>query len=106
MKRTPLFLAAVLAIFASAACTKSEGASDEKLKALSARLDKIEANQKSFAEAEAFLRPIMAQQKAKDDEQAAQEPDPAARFAVDVTGSAYDGPAGAPVTIVEAFDFA
>ncbi|HUH03411.1 MAG TPA: hypothetical protein VML75_15545 [Kofleriaceae bacterium] len=106
MMRTSLFLAAVLASFASAACTKSDAGSNEKLEKLTERVEKLEAEQKSFAEAADFLRPIMAQQQAKEEEQAAREPDPEARFAVDVSGNAYEGPAGAAVTIVEAFDFA
>ena len=48
----------------------------------------------------------MAEQKAQKERQEAMEPDPEARFAVDITGDSYDGPEGALVTIVEAFDFA
>jgi hypothetical protein len=33
-------------------------------------------------------------------------PDPAAIYAVDITGAHYEGPATAKVTIVEAFEFA
>jgi hypothetical protein len=100
-------MAGLLAATAAASCTREGSGADEgKLEELTERIEKLEKAQAKVDEMESFLRPIMNEQKAKEAEQAAREPDPAARFAVDITGNAYDGPVGAPVTIVEAFDFA
>jgi protein-disulfide isomerase len=83
-----------------------QAGSDSKLKELTERIEKLEAAQKGFAEIEAFVRPILAQQKQQQEQQAASEPDPNSRFAVDVSGNDMEGPAGAAVTIVKAWDFA
>lgn len=104
--RRCLVLAGLLAL-GVAGCSKSgEGADSEKVAKLEKRVAKLEKAQKEVDEMRDFLRPIMAQQKAQAKQKAATEPDPNVRFAVDVTGDAFNGPAGAPVTIVEAFDFA
>ena len=84
-------------------CTKA--GNDGKINELSERIDKLEASQKQFGEMKAFLEPIMAQQKAQAAQKAASEPDPNAVFAINIAGNAFAGPAGAPITIVEAFDF-
>ena len=74
------------------------------------RLRRLEDNYAKHAEALDFLGKVYAQQKAQQAQQEAQEPDPTAVFAVDIkenlAAGMYEGPLGAPVTIVEAFDFA
>ena len=74
------------------------------------RLRRLEDNYAKHAEALDFLGKVYAQQKAQQAQQEAQEPDPTAVFAVDIkenlANGMYEGPLGAPVTIVEAFDFA
>lgn len=106
MNRLSIGVVAVLSLAVAAACTKKEGPDSAKVKALEARVAKLEAAQKKMGEVEKFIRPIMKQQKAQQAAEAAREPDPNARFAVDISGNDYEGPAGAAVTIVEAFDFA
>jgi len=74
------------------------------------RLARLEAKMAKHEEALDFLDKVYAQQKAQQDEQERDQPAPDATFAVDITpdlkiGMA-EGPANAPVTIVEAFDFA
>ena len=89
---------------------------------LEGRVKKLEDNQAKYADALAFLQKVYESQKEQAKQQQAQqaqqqeqrrreEPDPNAMFAVDVTpnikGGLVEGPAtGAPVTIVEAWDFA
>ncbi|MBL9017383.1 MAG: hypothetical protein JNL83_24560 [Myxococcales bacterium] len=74
------------------------------------RLRRLEDNYAKYAEALDFLGKVYAQQKAQQAQQEASEPDPTAVFAVDIkenlAAGMYEGPLGAPVTIVEAFDFA
>jgi hypothetical protein len=74
------------------------------------RLRRLEDNYARHAEALDFLGKVYAQQKAQQAQQEASEPDPTAVFAVDIkenlAAGMYEGPLGAPVTIVEAFDFA
>ena len=89
-----------------AASVGCEQASSDKVEALEARIDKLEAAQRRLAEVESFVRPIMAQQKQAAKAEARKEPATDVRFAVDITGNDFDGPEGAAVTIVEAFDFA
>jgi outer membrane murein-binding lipoprotein Lpp len=77
--------------------------------ALEARVKKLEESNAKYAEALEFLQ--KAQQKGQQQQQERDEPDPAAMFAVDIAqniqGGLVEGPAtGAPVTIVEAWDFA
>ena len=75
-----------------------------------ARLRRLEDNYAKYAEALDFLSKVYAQQKAQQAQQEAQEPDPTAVFAVNVDDNVklgmVEGPVGAPITIVEAWDFA
>ena len=78
---------------------------------LEARVKKLEETNKKYAEALDFLQKVYDQQKQQQVQQQREEPDPNAVFAVDITpnikGGLVEGPAtGAPVTIVEAWDFA
>ncbi len=78
---------------------------------LAARVKKLEETNAKYAEALDFLQKVYQQQKQQQAQQEADEPDPSAMFAVDVSnsiaGGLVEGPAtGAPVTIVEAWDFA
>jgi outer membrane murein-binding lipoprotein Lpp len=78
---------------------------------LEARVKKLEEQNAKYAEALDFLQKVYNQQKQQQQQQAREEPDPKAMFAVDVSqniaGGLVEGPAtGAPVTIVEAWDFA
>jgi hypothetical protein len=104
MKVTSLGL--LFIVSALAGCQRADGDSQAKLKELTDRVAKLEEAQKGFSEIDSFVRPIMSQQKAQQAQQEASEPDPDARFAVDITGNDAHGPASAPVTIIEAFDFA
>jgi protein-disulfide isomerase len=74
------------------------------------RLARLEDAYNRNAEALDFLNKVYAQQKAQQEAQDRDEPAPDATFAVAVAGAVkagqVDGPASAPVTIVEAFDFA
>ena len=91
----------------ASACNKETSSTDgKKVAEMETRLASLEKKVASFDEIKKFLEPIMQQQKAEDDRRAASEPDPNAMFAVDISGNAFDGPAGAAVTIIEAFDFA
>jgi hypothetical protein len=104
MNRLSKVVGAALSLALVAACSKS--GDSEKVKKLEGRVAKLEEAQKKFAEVEKFLRPIMKQQAAQRAAEEAREPDPNARFAVNIEGDQFDGPADAAVTIVEAFDFA
>jgi len=98
---------ALAGLLAAGACTKtSDGGSEKALELLTKRIEKLEQEQKQFSEVAEFVKPIMEQQKAQEEQQASQDPDPATRFSIDVAGDATDGPATAAVTIIEAFDFA
>ena len=74
------------------------------------RLRRLEDNYAKYAEALDFLGKVYAQQKAQQQQQEAQEPDPTAVFAVNIADNVamgmVEGPVGAPITIVEAWDFA
>lgn len=79
--------------------------------ALEGRVKKLEEQNAKYAEALEFLQKVYQQQKGQQQQQERDEPDPAAMFAVDVQQSIaagmIEGPAqGAPITIVEAWDFA
>ncbi len=79
--------------------------------ALEARVKKLEEANTKYAEALEFLQKVYQQQKGQQQQQEREEPDPAAMFAVDIQQSVaaglVEGPAaGAPITIVEAWDFA
>ncbi len=77
---------------------------------LEARVKKLEAANAKYAEALDFLQQVYGQQKQQQQAQEREEPAPDAVFAVDiapdVAAGQVEGPADAPVTIVEAFDFA
>ena len=74
------------------------------------RTHRLEAGLAKYGEALEFLNKVYAQQKAQQDAQEANEPDPNAVFAVDISGALkagqVAGPNSATVTIVEAWDFA
>lgn len=74
------------------------------------RLHKLETTLARREEALAFLDMAWAQQKRQMEQQEANEPDPNAVFAVDISKAVAagqtEGPANALVTIVEAWDFA
>jgi len=77
---------------------------------LEERVAKLEANYDKNAEAFDFLAKVYEQQKMQQDRQRREEPDPDAVFAVDIAPDVQlgevEGPNTAPVTIVEAWDFA
>lgn len=78
---------------------------------LEARVKKLEEQNAKYADALEFLQKVYQQQKAQQQAQEREEPAPDAMFAVDVKpnieAGLVEGPAaGAPVTIVEAWDFA
>jgi protein-disulfide isomerase len=77
---------------------------------LEARVKKLEDSNAKYAEALDFLQKVYAQQKQQADQQEREEPAPDAIFAVDIApdlkAGQVEGSANAPVTIVEAFDFA
>ena len=73
---------------------------------LEARVAKLE----KYSEALDFLQKVYDQQKQQQEQQEASEPAPDAVFAVDITQNQQlgmiEGPPQAPITIVEAWDFA
>lgn len=78
---------------------------------LEARVKKLEETNAKYAAALDFLQKVYEQQTKAQRQQEENEPDPTAMFAVDITpniqNGLVEGPAtGAPVTIVEAWDFA
>ncbi|HEX3477956.1 MAG TPA: hypothetical protein VHT91_23195 [Kofleriaceae bacterium] len=77
---------------------------------LEERVAKLEANADKYAEELAWLSKIYEQQKVQQQRQQREEPDPDAVYAVDVAPDVklgeVEGPNSAPVTIVEAWDFA
>ena len=74
------------------------------------RLRRLEEAYAKNAEALEFLGKVYAQQKQQEQQQAADEHDPNAMFAVniaqDLKAGKVDGPATAAVTVIKAFDFA
>ncbi|MBA2538465.1 MAG: hypothetical protein H0V17_02415 [Deltaproteobacteria bacterium] len=78
--------------------------------AITERIKRMEANLTRREEALGFLEMAYAQQKRQQEAQEAQEPDPNAVFAVDVSKAVaagqVEGPSSAMVTVVEAWDFA
>ena len=77
---------------------------------LESRVRRLEDNWAKYAEALDFLGKVYAQQKAQQQQQEQSEPDPTAVFAVNIADNVklgmVEGPTGASVTIVEAWDFA
>ncbi len=74
------------------------------------RLKRLEAIEAKYREPLEFLGKVYSQQKEQAEQKEHDEPAPDAVFAVDITpdlkAGQVEGPANAPVTIVEAFDFA
>ncbi|HEU4732765.1 MAG TPA: hypothetical protein VFT22_32940 [Kofleriaceae bacterium] len=74
------------------------------------RVARIENTLAKYGEALEFLNKVYSQQKAQQQAQEREEPAPDAVFAVDIApdvkAGQVEGPAGALVTIVEAWDFA
>ena len=77
---------------------------------LEARVQRLEADNARYAEALGFLQKVYDQQKAQAEADQDSEPADDAIFAVDIApdleAGQLEGPIDAPVTIVEAFDFA
>ena len=105
-------LLSVLLASASLLACQNESKLDGKVSGdLEARVKKLEETNAKYAEALDFLQKVYGQQKQQQQAQEAEEPAPDAVFAVDVKSSVdaglVEGPKeGAPVTIVEAWDFA
>ena len=107
-------LSCVLLAAASLVACQNDSKLDTKGSApsgdLEARVKKLEADNAKHAEALDFLDKVYAQQKGQQEAQEREEPAPDAIFAVDIAQNVkagqVEGPANAPVTIVEAFDFA
>jgi hypothetical protein len=74
------------------------------------RVKKLEADNKKYHDELEWLAGIYKQQKAQQEAQEANEPDPNATFAVDIAPDLklgqVEGPPTACVTLVEAWDFA
>jgi protein-disulfide isomerase len=109
--RTRLVRGAWLALIASchpqpAATTAKPGATGD----LETRVKRLEDRFAKYAEALDFLGKVYDQQKAQQAAEERDAPAPDAMFAIDIAGDVkagqVDGPAGAAVTIVKAFDFA
>lgn len=104
-------LASVLVAAALLSGCQNDSKLDGSSSGLEARVKKLEEQNAKYAEALDFLQKVYAQQKQAQQQQEREEPDPNAVFAVDISnnikGGLVEGPAtGAPVTIVEAWDFA
>ncbi len=104
-------LACVLFAAALFAGCQNESKLDSGGGNLEARVKKLEETNAKYAEALDFLQKVYGQQKQQQQAQEENEPDPNAMFAVDIKpnieAGLVEGPAtGAPVTIVEAWDFA
>lgn len=93
------------------AANKMRFAPDGKTEApVAERLHRVEAAMVRYGEALEFLYKYYQQQKAQQDAQEANEPDPTATFAVDIgpvlAAKQWEGSPSAHVTIIEAWDFA
>jgi hypothetical protein len=77
---------------------------------LASRVERLEQESAKNADALKFLNEVYGQQKQQREAQQAEQerstPAPDAVFAVSIAGNSFDGPVGAPITIVEAWDFA
>ena len=98
-------------LFAAALLAGCQNESKLDSGGLEARVKKLEEQNKKYAEALDFLQKVYDQQKQQQQAQQREEPDPNAVFALDIAqnikAGLVEGPAtGAPVTIVEAWDFA
>ena len=110
-------LVVLLAVLVAAGCTKPQAATTTPTNNsaappsgdLAERLARLEDFNKKHAEAIEFLQRVYDQQKQASDDADANEPNPTAVFAVDITkalaAGQSEGPANALVTIVEAWDF-
>ena len=100
-------LASVLMAAALFAGCQNESSSNS---ALEARVKKLEDSNAKYAEALDFLQKVYSQQKQQQASQEREEPADDAVFAVDIApdiaNHQVEGPNTAPVTIVEAWDFA
>lgn len=94
--------ASLLVAFAGCTAVKDDG----KLKDLETRLAKTEAALKEHQEYIEFLKPFKAQAEQQKAQEDMSQPDPNARFAIDLGASPRNGTDAALVTIVEGFDFA
>ena len=104
-------LACVLFAAALIAGCQNDSKMDGSGGSLEARVKKLEETNAKYAEALDFLQKVYGQQKAQQAQQERDEPDPNAMFAVDIAANTklgmVEGPdKGAPITIVEAWDFA
>jgi len=104
-------LASLLVASALLAGCQNDSKLDGSSGNLEARVKKLEEQNAKYAEALDFLQKVYNQQKQQEQAQEAEEPAPDAMFAVEVKSSVdaglVEGPKeGAPVTIVEAWDFA
>ena len=74
------------------------------------RVARLEGQLKKYAEPLEFLNKVYAQQQQQQKQQEREEPAPDAVFAVDIANDVkagqVEGPSGATITIVEAWDFA
>jgi len=96
-------------LFGGGACDKGGATGD--VKALEARVAKLEAEEKKYHDMLAMIKTNIddnqKKQAAQQAEEEANAPAEDAVFAVDITGNQIEGPAsGAYVTIIEAWDFA
>ncbi len=73
---------------------------------IEARVKRLEDESVKNAEAMAFLNQAYAANKQQQQQQERSVPAPDAVFAINVNSNSFDGPAGAPVTVIEAWDFA
>jgi protein-disulfide isomerase len=107
-------LSCVLLAAASLVACQNDSKLDTKASApsgdLEARVKKLETDSAKHAEALDFLDKVYAQQKGQQEAQEREEPAPDAIFAVDIAqdlkAGQLEGSVNAPITIVEAFDFA
>lgn len=103
-------LASVLLAAAFVAGCQNDSKLDSGGGNLESRVKKLEEQNAKYAEALDFLQKVYNQQKQQQVQQEREEHAPDAMFAVDISRSIangfYEGPANAPVTMIEAFDFA
>ncbi len=102
------FLSIVGALGLFAACGRPNEETDKKLDQALAKLDSIEKKVEACGvRGAAAGAPGMPGQPGQPTQpQRPPGPDPATVYSVDIKGSAFEGPAVAKITIVEAFDFA
>ncbi|MSP16336.1 MAG: hypothetical protein EXR73_06945 [Myxococcales bacterium] len=102
LRAIALSLVAASAVTAVGGCKRQSDETQRRLDQLSANIDSIERRVDAVARmAGAAPRPTAPPPGPRPG-----EPDPAATYAVDVTGDPFEGPADALITIIEAFEFA